>query len=240
MRQEVELSNALQTFGTKYFENGTNLGGIVEHPGHLGKNARDHLKEDLDKNYTGLDHAQRTIILEEGMKYNKIGIPAEDSQFIQSRKFQLEEVCRYYGVQLHMIQNLDKASFNNIEQQSLEFRTYCMLPWATIWEQEIYKSCLTPEEQIQNYYARYNMNALLRADYSTRMNNYRTGVQMGLYSLNEVREMEDMNPIPGEGGNVHFVNSAMIDINTQLAVGQDTGTAQETIQSGVGGEDDAQ
>jgi len=216
MRSELQLATALQDFGTSYFQNGTNLGSVITHPGHLGEKARVHLKEDVEKNFSGLSNAQKMIILEEGMSFDKINIPAEDAQFISARRFSLEEICRYYGVQLHMIQNLDKASFNNIEQQSLEFRTYCLLPWTTIWEQEIYKNVFDPIMQAQNYYVKYNLNALLRADYTTRMNNYRTGVQMGLYSLNDVCELEDMNPIEGEAGDVHWVNAAMINIDQQI------------------------
>ena len=219
MREEVGLGIALQQFGSKYFENGTNLGGVVEHPNILGDKARVHLKKDLEDSFSGIDNALKMIILEEGMKYQKIGIPAEDAQFIESRKFQIEEVCRYFGVQLHMIQNLDKASFNNIEQQGIEFKTYCIGPWATTWEQEIYRSLLSDKEKKQNYYAKFNVNALMRGDYKTRMEGYRTGIQMGLYSLNEVRKLEDMNPIEDDSGDIHWVNSAMIPIENQLQGG---------------------
>ncbi len=217
MKEEIGLGIGLQEFGSTYFRNGANIGGVVEHPGRLGEKARIHLKEDLQEKFTGLDNALRLMILEEGMRYNKIGIPAEDAQFIQSRKFELEEICRYFGVQLHMIQNLDRASFNNIEHQGIEFVTYCLGPWAAIWEQNIYKSLLNIFEQSQNYYAKFNFNALMRGDYKTRMEGYRTGVQMGLYSLNDVRKFEDLNPIPKEaGGDIHWVNSAMIPIEMQL------------------------
>lgn len=215
MRDEVGLGLALQDFGSKYFKNGTNLGGFIEHPGTLGDKAFERVKGDMESKYNQVSNSHKTIILEEGMKYNKIGIPAEDAQFIQSRKFQLEEICRYFGVQLHMIQNLDRASFNNIEHQSIEFRTYCLSPWATIWEQEIYKNLLNSRERDKNYYAKFNMNALMRGDYKNRMEGYRVGVQMGLYSLNEVRKKEDENPIEMDGGDTHWVNAAMIPIDKQ-------------------------
>ena len=236
MKNEIGLGLALQDFGSKYFANGTNLGGVATHPGKLGEKARIHLKEDLEKNFQGLSNAQRMIILEEGMKYDKIGIPAEDAQFIESRKFQLEEIARYFGIQLHMIQNLDRSTNNNIEQQSIEFRTYAINPWAVIWEQEIYRSLLTPEEQKDNYYGKYNLNALMRGDYKSRMEAYRTGVQMGLYSLNEVRKLEDMNPIEDEGGDTHWVNSAMIPIEKQMEGGSANG--QSASYTGNGTQDD--
>jgi len=219
MRNELNLSSSLQKFGYKYFENGTNLGGVLEHPGRLGNNARIHLKEDVHENFTGIDNTLKLMILEEGMKYTKFSIPADDAQFIQSRKFQLEEICRYFGVQLHMIQNLDRSSFNNIEQQSTEFKTYCLGPIATTFEQEIWKSLLTEAEKQENYYAKFNFNALMRADYKSRMEGYRTAVQMGLYSLNEIRKKEDENPIKSEGGETHWVNSAMVPIDNQNSGG---------------------
>jgi HK97 family phage portal protein len=236
MRNEIGLGLALQDFGSKYFQNGTNLGGYLEHPGKLGDKARIHLKEDLQENFQGISNALRMIVLEEGMKYQKIGIPANDAQFIESRKFQLEEIARYFGVQLHMIQNLDRATNNNIEQQSIEFKTYAIQPWAVRWEQEIYRSLLTPEMQDQNYYAKYNMNSLMRGDYKTRMEGYRTGVQMGLYSLNDVRRLEDMNPIDkDEGGDIHWVNSAMIPIDKQMNFESGGGTNEETASGTADG-----
>ena len=217
MKNEIGLSIALQEFGSKYFANGTNLGGILQHPGKLSEKAGLNLKKDLQENFTGVTKAIKVMVLEEGMTYNKIAIPAEDAQFIESRKFQLEEIARYFGVQLHMIQNLDRSTNNNIEQQGIEFRTYAIMPWEVTWEQEIYRSLLTPVEQKKKYYAKFNMNALMRGDYKTRMEGYRTGVQMGLYSLDEVRQLEDMNSIGDDkGGGIHWVNSAMIPIEKQM------------------------
>jgi HK97 family phage portal protein len=236
MRNEIGLGLALQDFGSKYFANGTNLGGTLEHPGKLGDKAREHLKADIAENFQGLSNAQRMIILEEGMKYTKMNIPAEDAQFIESRKFQLEEIARYFGVQLHMIQNLDRSTNNNIEQQSIEFRTYAIQPWAVIWEQEIYRSLLSLKEQRDGYYGKFNLNALMRGDYKTRMEAYRTGIQMGLYSLNEVRKLEDMNPIEEEGGDTHWVNSAMIPIQKQMEGGSENG--QSASFTGNGTQDD--
>lgn len=244
MRNEIGLGLALQDFGSKYFANGTNIGGVAEHPGKLGEKARTNLKNDLQENFTGVNNAHKLIILEEGMKYQKIGIPAQDAQFIESRKFQLEEIARYFGVQLHMVQNLDRSTNNNIEQQGIEFKTYAIQPWAVTWEQEIWKSLLTPEMQDEGYYAKFNMNALMRGDYKTRMEGYRTAVQMGMYSLNEIRKLEDDNPIETDaGGDVHWVNAAMIPIDKQMQIeigGKTDGsnTAAETASSTANGTED--
>jgi HK97 family phage portal protein len=223
MKEEIGLSRSIATFGNKYFKNGGNIGGFLEHPGRLGEVARKRLKEQWEQQHTGADNSSKTAILEEGLKYNKVGIPADDCQFIQSRKYQLEEICRYFGVQLHMIQNLDRATFNNIEQQNLEFKTYCLGPWLNVWENTIYKDLLNQQEQAQNFYAKFNINSLLKADYKTRMEGYRTGVQMGLYNLNEIRAFEDMNPLDTEGGDTHFINAAMIPIDQNQNSGNSEG-----------------
>jgi HK97 family phage portal protein len=241
MRNEIGLGIALQEFGSRYFSNSTNIGGVAEHPGKLGEKARTNLKTDLQENFSNVNNAHKLIILEEGMKYQKIGIPANDAQFIESRKFELEEIARYFGIQLHMIQNLDRSTNNNIEQQSIEFKTYAIQPWAVTWEQETWRSLLTLDEQNQNYYAKFNLNALMRGDYKTRMEGYRTGVQMGLYSLNEVRRLEDMNPIEQNmGGDTHWVNAAMIPINTQMniEIGGQSDDGQQKQDTGNGTKDD--
>jgi len=237
MRNELGLGLALQDYGSKFFANGTHMGGALEHPGKLGEKARVHLKQDLDQSFAGSGNAGKTIILEEGMKFMKFGMPADDAQFIESRKFQLEEIARYFGIQLHMIQNLDKATNNNIEQQSIEFKTYALNPWAVTWEQEIYRSLLTLAEQNKNYYGKFNLNALMRGDYKSRMEGYRTGVQMGLYSLDEVRGLEDLNPIgEDKGGDIHWVNSAMIPIDKQMEGGGESG--ESAVITANGNQDD--
>ena len=240
MRNEIGLGLALQEFGSKYFANGTNIGGVAEHPGKLGEKARTNLKNDLQENFTGVNNSHKLIILEEGMKYQKIGIPAQDAQFIESRKFELEEIARYFGVQLHMVQNLDRSTNNNIEQQGIEFKTYAIQPWAVTWEQEIWKSLLTPEMQDEGYYAKFNMNALMRGDYKTRIEGYRIAVQMGMYSLNEIRKLEDDNPIETDaGGDVHWVNAAMIPIDKQMQIeigGKEDGSS--TASSTANGTED--
>ena len=233
MRNELGLGLALQDYGSKFFANGTHMGGALKHPGKLGEKARLHLKEDLETSFAGSGNAGKTIILEEGMEFMKFGMPADDAQFIESRKFQLEEIARYYGVQLHMIQNLDKATNNNIEQQSIEFKTYALGPWVATWEQEIFRSLLTTKEQDQKYFGKFNLNALMRGDYKTRMEGYRTGVQMGLYNLDEVRALEDLNPIGEEkGGDIHWVNSAMIPIDKQMEGGGQSGESAVVTANG--------
>ena len=132
-----------------------------------------------------------------------------------------------------MIQNLERSTNNNIEQQSIEFKTYALGPWMMTWEQETYRSLLTTKEQDQKYFAKFNQNALMRGDYKTRMEGYRAGVQMGLYSLDETRALEDLNPIgEAKGGDIHWVNSAMIPIDKQMEGGGQSGESAVITANG--------
>jgi HK97 family phage portal protein len=217
MKNEIGLGLSLQEFGGNFFKNGANIGSFFTHPGQLGQQAKERLQKDINRQYVGEGNYLKNILLEEGMKYEKVTIPLEDAQFIMSRKFQVEEICRYFGVQPHMVQNLENATFSNIEQQSLEFKTYCIQPWATLIENCIWKDLLTKNEQNMGYYAKFNFNSLMRSDYQTRMQGYSTAVQNGIFSINDVLKLEDMDPISDEdGGNTHFINSASVPIKQQM------------------------
>lgn len=157
----------------------------------------------------GNAYAHKVAVLEEGMKYQPIGIPPEEAQFLETRKFQLNEIARLYRIPPHMIGNLDKSSFNNIEQQSMEFVKYTLDPWVIRWEQAMQKALFLPEEKKQ-YFLKFNVNGLMRGDYESRMTGYSIGRQNGWLSANDIREMEDMNPVPDEeGGNLYLVNGSM-------------------------------
>ena len=140
------------------------------------------------------------------MKYQQIGIPPEEAQFLETRKFQVDEIARLYRIPPHMVGDLDKSSFSNIEQQSLEFVKYTLDPWVIRWEQSLQKALLLPQEK-REYFVKLNVDGLLRGDYQSRMNGYSVGRQNGWLSANDIREMEDMNPIPAEeGGDLYLVN----------------------------------
>ena len=148
-------------------------------------------------------------VLEEGMKYQQIGIPPEEAQFLETRKFQINEIARMYRIPPHMVGDLEKSSFSNIEQQSLEFVKYTLDPWVVRWEQALQKALLLPQEK-NEYFIKLNVDGLLRGDYASRMNGYAVGRQNGWLSANDIREMEDQNPIPEEdGGDLYLVNGSM-------------------------------
>lgn len=211
-RNAIGLTLACEEFGAAFFKNGARPSGILEHPG-LIKNP-EKLRESWQAAYGGADNAGKVAILEEGMKYQQISIPPEDAQFLETRKFQIAEIARLFRVPPHLIGDLDRATFSNIENQSLEFVRYTLNPWVVRWEQALNKALLLNQEKKAGYFVRFNVDGLMRGDYASRMQGYATARQNGWMSSNDIRELEDMNPISDEeGGNMYLVNGNMIRLN---------------------------
>lgn len=206
-RNAVGMTIACEEYGASFFANGANPGGVLEHPGVLKDPTK--VRESWNSIYQGSNNAHRIAVLEEGMKYQQIGIPPEEAQFLETRKFQINEIARLYRIPPHMVGDLEKSSFSNIEQQSLEFVKYTLDPWVIRWEQALARSLLLPEEKKQ-YFIKLNVDGLLRGDYQSRMTGYATARQNGWMSANDIREMEDLNPIaPKEGGDLYLINGNM-------------------------------
>lgn len=206
-KNAVGMTLACEEYGASFFANGANPGGVLEHPGVLKDPSK--VRESWNSVYRGVSNAHKIAVLEEGMKYQQIGIPPEEAQFLETRKFQINEIARLYRIPPHMVGDLDKSSFSNIEQQSLEFVKYTLDPWVIRWEQSLQRSLLLPGEK-GKYFIKLNVDGLLRGDYQSRMNGYAVGRQNGWFSANDIREMENMNPIlDEEGGNLYLINGAM-------------------------------
>ena len=206
-KNAVGMTIACEEYGASFFANGANPGGVLEHPGVLKDPGK--VRASWNAVYQGVSNAHKVAVLEEGMKYQQIGIPPEEAQFLETRKFQINEIARLYRIPPHMVGDLEKSSFSNIEQQSLEFVKYTLDPWVIRWEQSFQKALLLPGEK-GKYFIKLNVDGLLRGDYQSRMNGYATGRQNGWLSSNDIREMEDMNPIPDEeGGNRYLINGNM-------------------------------
>ena len=225
-KNAVGMTLACEEYGASFFANGANPGGVLEHPGVLKDPSK--VRESWNSVYRGVSNAHKIAVLEEGMKYQQIGIPPEEAQFLETRKFQINEIARLYRIPPHMVGDLDKSSFSNIEQQSLEFVKYTLDPWVIRWEQSLQRSLLLPGEK-GKYFIKLNVDGLLRGDYQSRMNGYAVGRQNGWFSANDIREMENMNPIPDEeGGNLYLVNGAMTKLADAGAfAGMDTGGQKE-------------
>ena len=215
-REAIGLALATEEFGAKFFSNGARPGGVLEHPGVVKDPER--IRESWNKVYQGTRNSHKIAVLEEGMKYHEIGIPPEQAQFLQTRKYQLNEICRIFRVPPHLVGDLERSTFSNIEHQSIDFVTHTIRPWLVRWEQAIYKSLLNEQER-RLYYAKFNVDGLLRGDFATRMQGYATARQNGWMSINDIRSLEDMNPIPAEqGGDDYLVNGNMVKANLQKEV----------------------
>lgn len=206
-KNAIGLAIATEEYGAKFFANGAAPSGVLEHPGTL-KNP-DKVRESWNATFGGSHNANKVAVLEEGMKYSPISISPEQAQFLETRKFQINEIARIFRVPPHMVGDLEKSSFSNIEQQSLEFVKYTLEPWLVRWEQSMVRSLLTPGEK-QEYFIKFNVDGLLRGDYASRMSGYATARQNGWMSANDIRELENLDRIPAEdGGDLYLINGNM-------------------------------
>ncbi|NCD09367.1 MAG: phage portal protein, partial [Negativicutes bacterium] len=206
-KNAIGMAIATEEYGAKFFANGANPGGVLEHPGVVKDPAR--IRESWNAVYQGSSNAHRVAVLEEGMKFQSIGIPPEQAQFLETRKFQINEIARIFRIPPHMVGDLEKSSFSNIEQQSLEFVMYTLDPWVVRWEQAVQRALFSESEKRQ-YFVKFNVDGLLRGDYGSRMNGYAVGRQNGWLSANDIRELENMNRVPAElGGDLYLINGNM-------------------------------
>ena len=206
-KNAIGMAIACEEYGAKFFANGAAPGGVLEHPGTIKDPQK--VRDSWNAAYQGSSNSHRVAVLEEGMKYQSIGISPEQAQFLETRKFQINEIARIFRVPPHMVGDLEKSSFSNIEQQSLEFVKYTLDPWVIRWEQAISRALLRPDEK-KLYFAKFNVDGLLRGDYVSRMNGYATARQNGWMSANDIRELENLDRIPPElGGDLYLINGNM-------------------------------
>lgn len=207
-RESIASGLALERFGNAFFGNGANLGGVLEVPGSLKQDEKEALAKGFSKMYSGTNNAHKTAILDGGAKYTSIGIPPEDAQFLESRRFNVEEIARWYGVPPHKLANLDRATFSNIEHQAQEFVNDALVVWVTRLEQEANIKLFGGDDEL---YTRINLNALLRGDAKSRSEHYKNLHAAGALSSNDIRALEDMDGI-GPDGDQYFVPMNMITL----------------------------
>ena len=217
-KNAIGMAIACEEYGAKFFANGAQPSGVLEHPGTLKDPSR--VRESWQSTFGGSHNANKVAVLEEGMKYTPISISPEQAQFLETRKFQINEIARIFRVPPHMVGDLEKSSFSNIEQQSLEFVKYTLDPWVSRWEQSMARSLLTAEEK-KKYFVKFNVDGLLRGDYQSRMNGYAVGRQNGWMSANDIRELENLDRIPEEvGGDLYLINGNMMPLSMSGAAYQ--------------------
>ncbi|MBR2769918.1 MAG: phage portal protein [Solobacterium sp.] len=223
MKNSLGTTMAVEKYGSAFFKNGAQPSGVLEHPGIL-KNP-EKLRENWTQVYGGANNAHKVAVLEEGMTYKPISLPPEDSQFLSTREFGVEEICRIFRVPPHMVQDLKRATFSNIEHQSIDFVVHTLDPWLVRIEKAIVKDLLLEDEK-DEYYPKFNVDGLLRGDYKSRMDGYSVGISTGIMSPNEARQKENMPPLEEEeGGDFHIVNGTFIrlkDVGAQYNVQSDS------------------
>lgn len=208
-REAIGLGMAAEEFGSNFFGQGTNIGGFVETPGVLSNEAFNRLKNQLNEKYQGLGKSHLLMILEEGMKFQKAVIPPNEAQFIELRKFQVTEIARLFRIPPHMIADLERSTFSNIEMQSLEFVVHTLRPWLVRWEQAVNTKLFTPSER-KEFFAEHIVEGLLRGDSKSRAEFYGKMFSIGVYSQNDIREKENENPV--DGGDKHYVPLNMVPV----------------------------
>lgn len=210
-REAVGLGKAAEQFGAKFYGSGANSSGSLTHPQNLSPKAFANLRESWQRKNSGLDNAHTPLILEEGMKYERWTIPPNEAQFLETRKFQRGEIASIYRVPPHMIGDLERATFSNIEQQSIDFIQNTMLPWVKVWEQWLGKRLLTPQERADGIFIEFLITGLLRGDAQSRAAYYNILRNAGVVNADEIRDWENMNPQEGGQGKVYWRPSNVTD-----------------------------
>jgi len=209
-KNAIGMGLACEEYGAKFFANGASPSGVLEHPGILKDPER--VRTSWNAAYGGSSNAHKVAVLEENMHYVPISISPNEAQFLETRKFQINEIARIFRVPPHMVGDLEKSSFSNIEQMSLEFVMYTLDPWVIRWEQSLSRALFSKDEK-KSYFFKFNVEGLLRGDYQSRMTGYATARQNGWMSANDIRELENLDRIPAEdGGDLYLVNGNMLPL----------------------------
>nr|DAG41534.1 MAG TPA: Portal [Caudoviricetes sp.] len=209
-KNAIGMAQACEDYGASFFANGAAPGRVLEHPGTIKDPSR--VRESWQQTFGGAKNGNKVAVLEEGMKCTPISASPEQAQFLETRKFQINEITRIFRIPSHMVGDLEKSSFSNIEQQSLEFVKYALDPWVIRWEQAITKTLLSAREK-PGVCVKFNVEGLLRGDYQSRMEGYAVARQNGWISANGIRALENLDRIRSEdGGDLYLVNGNMLPL----------------------------
>jgi len=209
--ETLGIGLASQSYSATFFKNGVSATGVLQHPEALGDIAYDRLRKSMKERHTG-DNAHSPMILEEGMTWATTGIAPQDAQLLQSRKFTVEDIARWFRIPPHKIQHLDNATFSNIESQAREYVDDTLTPWLTRWEQEIKIKLFDPDTE-EPFFAEHLLTALLRGDTTARANFYRTLFTLGSIQPDEIRNLENMNPLDTDASRQTYMQTAMATID---------------------------
>jgi HK97 family phage portal protein len=226
-REAVGLALATEEHGGRVFSNGASLKTVLKHPKNISKPAQDRLRTQFEEQHAGLSNAAKTLLLEEGMDVSVVSMTMEDAQYLETRRFQVEDIARFFRVPPHLIGHTDKQTSwgSGIEQMLLGFLTFTLVPWLVRFEQEFNRK-LFPRSP---FYAQFKTQGLLRGDSQARAAYYASGHQHGWLSINEIRAAEDMNRIPG--GDRYFINANLVPLERAGEAFQSRGVAPTTADT---------
>lgn len=215
-REGVGSIKAAEEYGAKFFANGSISNGILEIPAAMKDTAKKNLAESFQKSYGGSQNSNKMIVLEEGVKFNKTSIPPEEAQFLETRQFSVPEICRWFRMPPNKVADTTRAQgWSTLEQLNTDYVNDCLMPWFVNWEQEIYRRLLTVEEKKQGLFAKHVADALLRGDTAARNASYTAGRTGGWLSADDIRELEDMNPLPDGKGQIYLQPLNMVEAGTE-------------------------
>jgi len=223
----VRLGLSYEDYGVNFYKNAALPGGVMEHPGKLDDEAFERLKQSIAESYSGLVKAGKPMLLEGGMKWTQTSITPMDAQLIESKYFQIEDICRIYRVPQHLVNKLDRSTNNNIEHQGLEFVMYTMLPIFRRAEENINAQLLTPKQRKSGFYFEFKLDGLMRGDALGRSRLYASGVQNGWMNADEIRELENKDPLPNDLGKKYYRPSNLVEVGADDTRNQATPTASE-------------
>lgn len=229
-REAVGLGIALEQFGARFFGNGTTVSGVLEHPEKLSDEAYNRLRKSWADRHQGVSNAHKPAILEEGMKFTQLGIPPDQAQFLDSRKFSKDEICMIFRVPPHMVANLERATFSNIEHQSLELVKFSLVPIIRRIEQAAQRDLFSTKSK-STHFIKFSVDGLLRGDIKSRYEAYQIGRNGGWLSANDIREFEDQNPLDGDQGEVYLVPLNMIPADKVGEIEPKSTVKQRTVRA---------
>jgi len=232
-REAIAAGMAAQEYANRFFSNDSTPLGFLSHPGQLGTETVDRLEKSWEEKHGGLARAHKVAILEEGLQWVSMGIPAKDAQLLEQRRFSKEEIATLFGVPQHLVGNLEKATFSNIEHQGIEYVVHSITPWAVNLEQQMDKDLLTPSEQ-GRYFTEHNVNGLLRGDTKSRFEAYGQARRDGWMSADDIRDLENLPPLPDEQGKTYIVGRNMVDLKL-LSDEKELKTGSEGNTNGTNG-----
>lgn len=227
-REAIGVALATDRHAAGIFKRGIVPGLVLEHPEVLGPEAQKNLRRSFEEAYSGSDKSYRAMILEQGLKLNNGGVvDPERTQLLESRQFSISDMGRIFGIQPTRLGDLSHATFTNIEHLAIEFTQWTIGPWLERWCQRLKKDLLSPREKRQ-YFMEFNLSALLKGDYKTRQEGYQIGRNGGWLSANDIREMENLNPLPDDSGDMYLVPLNMVDAASAIAGSAPSDTDTET------------